>query len=132
MAITPGKGSTLKNGTNLIGQIFDLKPPNMANPELDTTDLDSTVRTFRPTVPDYGEFNFKMNHDPADSQHQALLTAFAAGTVISWTVTLADAGNATYAFSGFIKGYDLGNLVVDNKSEATVTVKLTGSVTFTA
>jgi hypothetical protein len=37
MAVVKGKGTTLKNGTNLIGQIFDIQLPNPQNPELDTT-----------------------------------------------------------------------------------------------
>lgn len=131
MAVAPGKGTTLKNGTNLIGQVFDIQLPNPVNPELDTTDLDDAQRSFTGTIADYGEFSFKLNYDSADTQHAALWTAYGAGTSVSWTITLADTGTTTIAFSGHIKQWQWGNATVDNKIELTVTVKLTGAITLT-
>lgn len=131
MAVAPGKGTTLKNGTNLIGQVFDIQLPNPVNPELDTTDLDDAHRSFTGTIADYGEFSFKLNYDSADTQHAALWTAYGAGTSVSWTITLADTGTTTIAFSGHIKQWQWGNATVDNKIELTVTVKLTGAITLT-
>lgn len=131
MAVAPGKGTTLKNGTNLIGQVFDIQLPNPVNPELDTTDLDDAQRSFTGTIADYGEFSFKLNYDSADTQHAALWTAYGAGTSVSWTITLADSGTTTIAFSGHIKQWQWGNATVDNKIELTVTVKLTGAITLT-
>lgn len=131
MAVVKGKGTTLKNGTNLIGQIFDIQLPNPQNPELDTTDLDDAERSFTPTIIDYGEFSFKLNYDSADTQHAALWTAKQAGTSVSWTITLSDTGTTTIAFSGHIKQWQWGNATVNNKIELTVTVKLTGAITLT-
>lgn len=131
MAVAPGKGTTLKNGTNLIGQVFDIQLPNPVNPELDTTDLDDAQRSFTGTIADYGEFSFKLNYDSADTQHAALWTAYGAGTSVSWTITLADSGTTAIAFSGHIKQWQWGNATVDNKIELTVTVKLTGAITLT-
>lgn len=131
MAVTKGKGTTLKNGTNTIGQVFDIQLPNPQNPELDTTDLDDAERSFTGTIVDYGEFSCKMNYDSADTQHAALWTAFVAQTAVSWTITLSDTGTTTVAFSGHIKQWQWGNATVDNKIELSITVKLTAAITLT-
>jgi hypothetical protein len=131
MAVVYGKGTVVKNGTTTITQVFDIKPPQLSNPSIDTTDLSSANRKKAPTICDYGTFQIKINYDPGDATHAALYAAWVAGTALTMNVELNDAGDAVLACPSYIEGWDWGNLTVDNKSEATVTFCLTDLITLT-
>lgn len=79
------------------------------------------------------EFSFPMYWDPTDAGQVAMLTAYNAdnSTPVAMTITEADAGAATQAFSGYIKSmvpaYDRDGAHMYN-----VTIKATTKITFTA
>ncbi len=79
------------------------------------------------------ELSFGMYWDPTDAGQVAMLTAYnaSASTAVAMTITEADAGAATQAFSGYIKSmtaaYDRDGAHMYN-----VVIKLTTPITFTA
>lgn len=135
MAITPGKGATLKvtiSGTpTTIGQIVSITAPQISNPTVDTTDLDDTWRTFQSTILDGGELTFVINWDTADTQHAALWTKLTGGASEVWLVTYADTGATTVGFSGPITSFQPSAAVVDGIVTATLTIKVSGAITLT-
>lgn len=79
------------------------------------------------------ELSFGMYWDPTDAGQVAMLTAYSASssTPVAMTITEADAGAASQAFSGYVKSmvpaYDRDNAHMYN-----VVIKLTTAITFTA
>lgn len=135
MAITPGKGATLKvsiTGTpTTIGQITSITAPNMTNPTVDTTDLDDTWRSFRSTILDGGELTFVVNWDTADTQHAALWSKFTGGAAETWLITYADTGATTVGFDGPITGFQPSAATVEGIVTVTLTIKVSGAITIT-
>lgn len=131
MANTPGKGTTCTVGGTNITQLVNVTAPQMENPEIDTTVLSDTWRTFIASIPDGGEMTLTLNYDASTTVHGTLTTNFAAGTSSAWIITFADTNTATVAFNGPITAFAWGEAAVDNLITATVTVKVTGSVTIT-
>ena len=102
--------------------------------ERDTTNLGSTVHTAAPTIPDNGEVTFEINYDPTDTGHQQLRTwkDTPPATLPTWTVTFATSPAHTAGFTGFVKGFDGANSEgVDENLAASITVRVTGAVTYT-
>ena len=131
MAIAPGLGTTISRAGTPAIQVRGITPPQIENPAIDSTVLSSTWRTSQGTVPDGGELTFDVLFDPSSATHSGLVTACAAGTVEAYVVTQADAGAATWAFSGHITNVSHAELLPDNIGECSITVKVTGAVTLT-
>jgi hypothetical protein len=71
-------------------------------------------------------------YDPADTQHERMRAAHAAGTLEYQTVVLTDAGDAQYAMSGYITDWTIPTLGQDGALEVTYTFQATSAETFTA
>lgn len=93
---TPGKGMTLMRGAVVVPQVRSITLPRRTNARRDNTHLASTAVESAPTLPDNGTISVEILWNPANTVHQAIETDFAAGTISEHTVTLADAGAATY------------------------------------
>lgn len=125
------KGVTLKLASTAVGNIVSLSGPNRSVGTVETTNLNSTERTFKGTILDNGEISGQLQFDPDDTQHgamEALLTAspIAAG---SWVVTYTDATPSTYSFSGILTAFSVTSSSVDDLVMADFTIKITGAVT---
>lgn len=136
MANTPGKGTdvklTISATPTTVVQMVNVTSPQMENPEIDTTVLSDSWRTFIASIPDGGEVTLTMNYDASQATHAQLTTNFAAGTSGTWKITFTDPGAATIEFAGPITAFAWGEAAVDNLITASVTIKVTGSVTITA
>lgn len=71
-------------------------------------------------------------YDPADTMHERLRAAHAAGTLEYQTLVLPDAGNAQWAFSGYITEMTVPELNVNGALESTYTFVANTAETFTA
>ena len=73
-----------------------------------------------------------MYWDPTDTGQQAMLDDYESGsyTARAMSIVMADAGNDTLSFSGYIKNM-LPGLDVDGAHMYTVTIKLTTEITET-
>lgn len=125
MAAEIGTGTTITFQTGFFAEIVDMNWSNMAREAIDQSHFGSgSLKSFRAgALVDYGELEVTMHFRPAVKPP---LTN-AAETV---TVTFPDAGAATWAFSGFMIGFDLKNPLED-KAVATCRLKVAGDVTVT-
>lgn len=148
MAVQTGNGATVTFGTTAVWSstglgsgaagvknytsIGGLSP---SRDDLETTDLQvvpsgddaSAYKTFVPgdTV-DAGEITIQAFWEP-DGGLPPILEA--AETI---TVTYDDAGDATIAFSGYVKSFSISEAVNDQLLMVDITLKVAGAPTFTA
>lgn len=132
MATLLGKGTTLKLATTAVGQVVSISGPNRSVGTVETTNLNSTERTFRPTILDNGEVTVTIQFDPDDTQHtaiEALLTASPLASA-SWVITMTDGTPSTYTFNGILTAFDIDAAAsVDDLTTASLTIKITGAIT---
>lgn len=123
-----GTGSPLSY-TKIAG-VKSFNPGSIAAEEKDVTDFDSAAgwREFAAGLKTAQAGSIVLNHDPGDTTQEYLRTARDAGTVVKFKA-LFDDKQAT--FSALVLGFDTP-LAVGEVAEATVTIKLTGAVTWEA
>lgn len=123
-----GSGSPLSY-TKITG-VKSFNPGAITAPELDVTDFDSPAgyTETTPGLKSASAGTIVLNFDPGDTQQEALRTAFIAGTSVSFKAVFDD---KQAVFSAIITGFDTP-LQVGAVAELTVTIKLTGSITWEA
>lgn len=132
MAYTPGKGTKLQLSISSvftdIATVQNVTPPSMTMGESETTHLGSAAREFIPNIRDSGEVSFKIEYDAANVTHQNLLATYNTGVTADWKIIFPDLGTTEVTFSGFITGFSWDEVSVDNVVTASLTIKLTGTV----
>jgi hypothetical protein len=120
-----GSGSPLAY-TKIVG-VKSFTPGAITAEELDATDFDSPsgMREFVNGLKSASEGSIVLNHDPGDTTQEYLRTALG-GAAIAMKAVFDDK-QAT--FSALIKGFDTP-LQVGAIAEATVTIKMTGAITW--
>ena len=112
-----------------IGGIHDtISGPELSADAVEVTDHDSADgwREYIGGLKDAGEVGFKVNWDPADTQHDALVAQV--GNVIDWKITFPD-GASTATFQGIMTNYT-PDVPLDDRMTAEITIKITGAVTW--
>lgn len=110
-----------------IPEIKTIGGPDGSAPTIDVTDLDSTAREYVLGLKDEGSFSLGIQYIPANSVHASLRTAWGARTQLRFRVTFTDTGTTVWEFNGFVTGFSQ-TMGVDTVVEATVGIKITGSV----
>ena len=133
MAITvnPGKGTVLSHGVTTtytnVAQRVSLDGPEMEVGKADTTHLDSSCKTSRPTIADPGELSGKLWYDPQDAIHK-LLFGFIGTTsnTEEFKLVFADATNGptTWAFNAWLSKFKPTGMEVESNLEADFTLQL--------
>lgn len=135
----PALGTTLSYSIDAgvtwvsIGQVTTLsKVGGSEIGERDTTNLASTAKTNAPTIPDHGEATFELNYDPTDVAHIQLMSwSGSPGTIPMWKAAYATSPVKSATFSGWVKTLDGVNAGgVDDNLAASVTIRVTGAVTW--
>lgn len=113
MAKSTTFGAVLKKGATTVAQLRRLGDFNLATTELiDCTTHDTTgnMREYLPSeVGDTDEFDAELAYDPADSGHQALITAATPPvTAEAWDVELNAATAKVWRFTGIITKLTMG------------------------
>lgn len=96
--------------------------------EIDVTNLSSTAKEFRVGLQDFGSFSFEWDVDLAATGQDAVRAAQASGAVKTFRLTFPDASTAT--FSGLVKNATSMSGGVDQVLTGSVSIKITGAVTF--
>lgn len=125
MAVGVGDGSTVTFGTSGLSlQLVDISGPDMTRNAVDTSHLGSSGwKSFLPSgLIDGGTVTLTVHHNPATD-----IAAFLDDAAETITINWGGSGD-TYVFSGFGTGYTAGARI-DELMEATLTVKVTGTVT---
>lgn len=112
-----------------IGEVRTFTGPGGSAAVIDTTTLESTRREKRMGLPDEGQFTLDVNLDPTDTDGQiACRTARTNRTLKNFEVTYPNSSKDE--FSGYVTGFQTSG-AVDANIEATITIEITGAVTFT-
>lgn len=100
---------------------------------IDTTNHQSTVTKEQIPEPlrDVRSIEVTLFYDPADTMHERLRAAQAAGTLEYQTLVLPDAGASQWAFSGYITEFTVPTLGVTGALECTYTFMAASSEAFT-
>ena len=120
--------ATLTNVTNISGLDSDTE-------QIDVTSHDSSgaYREFVASFIDAGEVQFDLNFNPNEVTHRAttggILWLRDQRIAAPWVLKFPGTPSHKVSFQGFVKSAPL-DLPFDDKQSATVTVKLTGSATW--
>lgn len=139
----PAQGTTLaidENNNNVLTLINELINLDNAGggtvTQARTTWLSSSVHTYRPTIPDNAEVSFDLNWDPTDVAHKFIRNLKDVPNQLGnrFTATFNTTGStSTAVFVASVSefaGPTAGD--VEENLTATVTVKISGAVTWVA
>ncbi len=111
---------------------------NITGPGFSLETIDVTHHTsgsaYREVVPSFksgGEVSFDLVYDPADAEHEGLLTDFESRVLRRFQMVLPDAGGMTYEFNAYVSGAEV-QAPIDNALMLNVKLSITGAVTRTA
>jgi hypothetical protein len=91
----------------------------------------SSYRQIKPSFKSAGEVSFELIYDPADAEHEGLLTDFENRTLRNFRMILPDLGGMQYDFSAYVSGAEVG-APIDNALTLSVRLGIDGAVTRTA
>lgn len=138
MAKISAKGAIIKHGTSAspTDEVANIKTVSLDQgnrEQIDTTTHDNTVSKeyMDSKLRDTAMVEAVILYDPANTGHEAIRAAHAAGTLYYFTVVLPDAGAAQWALSGYIVDFVISPLVTNGAIEATIRFKANAAGTFT-
>ena len=111
-----------------VGQVISISGPDGSVGEIDVTHLASTGKEYIGALPDFGTITMEVVWDPNLGTHSSLWTDFLAQTVASYQIRLSDSPQSTLTFNAYPSQYS-ANLATDDKVGATISLKVSGSVT---
>ena len=100
-----------------------------SNAEIDVTNLVSTAKEFRLSLPDNGSFSLALHHSNADAGQTALRARRVDGAVTTFQIILPSGTTPTASFSGLVKKFGK-SAAVDGVVEASCDIRITGAVTW--
>lgn len=130
---TTGKTLTAANGTltpvayTQIGEVTDWNGPGGSAAVIDVTHLLSTRKEKLAGIPDEGQLSLSINFDPSDAGIAAAQAARIARAEKDFKITYSD--DQTASFSGYVLGVTSSGSV-DGKVSGSITIEVTGEVTF--
>lgn len=138
----PAEGSVLGYSLTLpavtyvsVANITSLHPNATEVESVETTNLGSAAKTFRPgLIPDNGEVEVGFFFDPNDTNQQALRVLANTPAQAGFKITYHD-GHGTAAndvFTGFVTKFDPGEAEENANFPCKVTIKVSGAVTSAA
>tara|TARA_R100000655_G_scaffold71369_2_gene109743 strand:+ start:784 stop:1164 length:381 start_codon:yes stop_codon:yes gene_type:complete len=126
MGAVTSNGTTLTIDSQLIGDVLSINAVSVSVTTIDSSDLDSSWRTFIGGLKDGGECSFEVAYDPSGTDHQALeadIDGAAKAVSIAWS------DSTTCTFSGIITSF-APTATLDDKLTLSVGMKITGAITF--
>lgn len=124
-------GTLLKQGAVpvTVANVTSISGPSFSLDTIDVTAHDS-ASNYRELVPSFisaGEINFDINYDPDGTTHAGLITTMVARTEEDWQIIWPDTTQAD--FKAYITAFEPG-ADYDGKLEASVTLSISGAVTY--
>lgn len=136
MGVIAGLGTLLKAtfgspspALATIAQRVTIDGPEMSVGTAETTNLDSTWKTFRPTIPDAGTISGTLQYDPKDASHAFLFTLI--DTPVANAMNLVFRDGSIAAFSGILTKLKPTGMEVESNVEAEFEIKVSGPITIT-
>jgi predicted secreted protein len=128
----------LHNGSSYVqvGEVTKLTPPNIAVDPVDATHTESegAAREFIAGLIDYGEIKVEMNLVADSASDQLIRDLLVAREVVPWRITLpplSDSPNHNLSGNGILTAYE-ADAPLDDKMVATLTIKVSGVVNYSA
>lgn len=118
--------STIDGARNITGPTFSLETIDVTH--------HTSASSYRKIVPSFksgGEVSFDLIYDPAEDEHEGLLTDFENRTLRNFQMVLPDSGNMTYGFSAYVSGAEV-QAPIDNALVLAMKLGIDGAVTRTA
>ncbi len=112
-----------------VGEVVSFSGPGGTASVIDVTSLESTAREKLMGISDEGQFTFDMNMVPDNAQQIGLKDDRAARDLRNFRLELTDIPATILSFAGYVLGFALAG-GVDDKITASVTVEITGAVTW--
>jgi hypothetical protein len=109
----------------LIPEVRSIGGPDGQANMIDTTDLASTAKEFRPGLKDEGQIRLGIFYVPTNTVHQTLRSAYSARTQKQFKIVYTD--GEIWEFDGYVTGFSVNN-EVDNVTRGDVTIKITGAI----
>lgn len=127
------KAGSSATPTNVVGGVKDVAFNGGDREMIPTTTHDSTVvKSYIPhPLRDVRSLTVTLAYDPADTNHERMRAAHAAGTLEYQTLILPDVGAAQWALSGYITKFTLPTLGTDGELECAYEFMCTAAETFT-
>jgi hypothetical protein len=129
------QGIKLKMGNGASTEVFTLIPdivgfegPDGEAAEIDTSTLDSVRKEFMMGLPDEGRIVARFLFDPADTQHQLLITNRNAQTAVNFKLDYNVTPAEVDSFSAYVLSVTRGG-EVDGRVEGQFVLRITGVVT---
>ena len=122
-----GTGVTVTFETSeFTAELLGVTPFAMSRPAVDTTHLGTTgFKTYEPgDLVDGGEGQLRIKYDPGTT-----IPMFAVAELI--TIGMPDSSDGDVTYNAFITGFAIGEISEDAQVEATVTLKITSTVSGT-
>ena len=122
------------NAFQLVGCVTSIDISGAEAPEIDTTCLADAAKSFRLGLKDNGTMTLEVQWDPTDVGQARLQTLFDADPIpveqFRVTLNTPDTNADTLTFDGLVSGFDK-TAGIDAVWTATITVRITGAVTYT-
>lgn len=127
MTTWTANGTTLAiDGGTAVVNLISVTAYNVSVATIDSTNMASTWRESIGGLKDGGDCSFEIAYDPAGATHQALTTDIDGA---SHSVVITYSNSDTTSFNAIITGFSV-TAALDDKITASVTMKITGAVTF--
>jgi len=117
---------SIDGGSTDIADVTSISAISLSLATLDTSNLDSTWRTFIGGIKDGGECTFEINYDPASTSHLTIEAAID-GTSKDIKVTFSD--TKIMEFKAVITSFSV-TAAMDAVVTASLGMKITDSITF--
>jgi len=117
---------SIDGGSTMIADVTSISPISLSLATLDTSNLDSTWRTFIGGIKDGGECTFEINYDPASTSHLTIEAAID-GTAKDILVRFSDSKDIE--FDAVITSFSI-TAAMDAVVTASLGMKITNSITF--
>jgi hypothetical protein len=127
-----GQGSTLsvEKTTGVytkLGQITEWSLSSSVG-SIETTDLDSLRKEYRPGIPDSGELSVTAQYDPANVDQEFVRGLTDDPEVVGWKVAFPTTPPVEFTFSGFVMDSEVGAGGPEEVVELSLTIKITGAI----
>lgn len=128
-----GMGTTIKQGTQLIGYLTSIGSPQLSADTIETTTLDTAnnYKTYIQGLVDAGEVTISGFFEPSDDGLTALKTAIDDGQPDTYTIEFPAGFGTDWEFSAIVTAFNVGEANKDDAVTFEATLKVTGKPTLT-
>lgn len=134
--IKMGDGTPVTEIFSTIAEVKSIGGPKLSADTVDVTNLDSVggFEEIIPTLLHSGEVSLELNFLPADATQDGatgLISKWVARTLTSFQIIFSDSASTQWDFKAYVTSFE-PSVGVDAANSASVTLKVSGQVTFVA